>query len=322
MVIILPTHNKPLPNLMNPTDLHQQLDDRDATIVELTQHLQDRTLGFLQALQASGLEIARLKRENHTLQSQSQAQAQSHREDLAALTLERDTLAHWKQEQLTLHSWWQPLQNFIQHHAQTQSECCIGTDIVAIANQWITERFEYKAALEAQNGTISTSLAHAIALDELHRMKCILKDTYAILGGTKPAGMHLVEQAEQVMRDLSSAKEQLAVFKSQPIGQAIDTIIDGREKELTILSSKLSFLHTQSSSGSGSLLLEIATLLNIPTDALAQGLSGSIIAAIKQLITAHDGMAQSFATIYQQLGLTEAAIHQARKQLDHALKNR
>lgn len=43
--------------------LQEQLDDRDATIHELQERLQDRTAGFLETVQTLSLEIARLRRE-------------------------------------------------------------------------------------------------------------------------------------------------------------------------------------------------------------------------------------------------------------------
>ncbi|MBN8422888.1 MAG: hypothetical protein J0L73_28525, partial [Verrucomicrobia bacterium] len=60
---------------MNTTtpSLQEQLDDRDATIHELQERLQDRTSGLLEALQTMGLEIARLKRENQAILSKEQS---------------------------------------------------------------------------------------------------------------------------------------------------------------------------------------------------------------------------------------------------------
>lgn len=60
------SHSHPMTTPTTPS-LQEQLDDRDATINELQERLQDRTTGFLEAVQAMGLEIARLKRENTLL---------------------------------------------------------------------------------------------------------------------------------------------------------------------------------------------------------------------------------------------------------------
>ncbi len=78
------------------------------------------------------------------LQEQYYATIMKQKEEIRQLTDERDILANWKHQQLTVESWWHEIDKFVRNHP----EGVLGQSVAGLALKWLKEWSQFKSAIK------------------------------------------------------------------------------------------------------------------------------------------------------------------------------